>query len=124
GQREDGHLSKRRDYKPSGSCVRESNATITERLGMTRRSAHAGGGEHPATGVSSWPRLPPGHVRYGCGRDDARTTGTAPHKCADRQRAAALTLPQREKLGVDDVVGAGISAGAESDRTAYPRGGV
>ena len=34
---------------------------------------------------------------------------------------AALTLPQREKLGVDDVVGAGISAGAESDGTAYPR---
>src|SRR5262249_40694777 len=45
-----------------------------------------------ARAVSSWPRLAPGHVRYGCGRDDARTTGTAPHKCADRQRAAALAL--------------------------------
>jgi hypothetical protein len=31
----------------------------------------------------------------------------APHKCADGQRAAALALPQREKLGVDDVVGKG-----------------
>jgi cold shock protein len=47
--------------------------------------------------------------------------GTAPHECADRQRAAALASPQREKLGVDDVVGAGVSAGAEPGREANPR---
>jgi hypothetical protein len=52
----------------------------------------------PARAVSSWPRLAKGHVRYGCARDDARTTGTARHKCADRQRAVALALPQRESL--------------------------
>src|SRR6516162_4813197 len=66
----------------------------------------------------------PGHVRYGCGRDDAQTAGTAPDKCADWQRAAALALPQSEKLGIDDVVGAGISAGAESGRAAFPRSGL
>jgi hypothetical protein len=47
----------------------------------------------------------------------------APHKCADWQRAAALALPQSEKLGIDDVVGAGISAGAKSNRAAFPRSG-
>ena len=69
-----------------------------------RRRRTLEGGEHPARAGSSWPRLAKGHVRYGCGRDDTRTTWTAPHKCADRQRGVALALPQREKLGVDDVV--------------------
>jgi|SRR6516164_4150918 len=84
--------------------------------------------ERGVLGVEGLGKLPggaslPGHVRYGCGRDDARTAGTARHKCADRQRAAALALPQSEKLGIDDVVGAGISAGAESDRAAFSRSG-
>src|SRR2546430_16718578 len=83
------------------------------------RASSAGGSSNPIDLAVL--RLAPGHVRYGCGRDDARTTGTAPHNCADRQRAVALALPQREKLGVDDVIGLGISAGAESGRAAYPR---
>src|SRR5262249_572595 len=85
---------------------------------------HVEGDEHTRAWCPLGHGLAPGHVCYGCGRYDVRTTGTAPHKCADRQRAAALALPQREKFGVDNVVGAGISAGAESDRTAYPRSGV
>jgi hypothetical protein len=50
--------------------------------------------------------------------------GTAPHKCADRQRAAALASAQREELSVDDVVSAGVSAGAEPRGVANPRRGL
>ena len=48
-------------------------------------------------------------------------TGTAPHKRADWQRAAALASPQREELGVDDVIGAGVPARAKPGREANPR---
>jgi hypothetical protein len=92
---------------------------LNHSITSSARASSVGGSSNPIDLAVL--RLAPGHVRYGCGRDDARTTGTAPHNCADRQRAVALALPQREKLGVDDVIGLDISAGAESGRAAYPR---
>src|SRR5262249_22505936 len=47
--------------------------------------------------------------------------GTAPQDGADRYRAVALAAPQREELGVDDVVAAGPSAGTEPSCKANPR---
>src|ERR671934_270763 len=100
------------ESRPAPCC--QCSARKSQSFALASKSA-------PPLGAS---RLTQGHVRYGCGRHDARTTRTAPHKCADWQRAAALALPQGKKFGVDDVIGAGITAGAESDGTANPRSGV
>src|SRR5262245_64566850 len=51
-------------------------------------------------------------------------SGTAPQDDAHRSRAVALASPQREELGVDDVVGASESARAEPGRKASPRRGL
>src|SRR5262249_27795740 len=63
------------------------------------------------------------------GADGAETvgrsaSGTAPQDDAHRSRAVALALPQREELGVDDVVGASEPARAEPGRKASPRRGL
>src|SRR5262249_13702439 len=51
-------------------------------------------------------------------------SGTAPKEGAHRNRTIALASPQREELGVDDVVGAGEPARAEPGRKASPRRGL
>src|SRR5262245_43417185 len=56
-----------------------------------------------------------------CGRS---ASGTAPQDDAHRSWAVAFALPQREELGVDDVVGASEPARAEPGRKASPRRGL
>src|SRR5262245_702925 len=89
-----------------------------------RRRSSASRPRSKAPSRNEFPRRKPGGAITRPKRRRPSATGAAPQERANRHRAVALAAPQREELGVDDVVGAGISARAEPGGIANPRRGL